>query len=253
MSFASPDAWIPATPVCVIVSLAVEHATSLPRPPPGNPIPQAATLSKGRVNRGFNATTIMVGGKRKGICRRLIFAFNNREFEIGVGDAGNAKFLIMPYRFTTVSRLAILDQESTTHLPPQSGADNHPKTFDNCSDANPDLSASESPTKRRRQKKANGVNKTFEHPFDTPDTPPTSYFSVAPRGLDLSGTFFGNPTGIQGIFKRLDEQFTAMFCRKAFLRSYTMEGMDKMEFVEAKSNINDLVSEYQQYHHQSMD
>ena len=43
------------------------------------------------------------------------------------------------------------------------------------------------------------------------------------------------------------EQFTAMFRRKAFLHWYTGEGMDEMEFTEAESNMNDLVSEYQQY------
>ena len=35
--------------------------------------------------------------------------------------------------------------------------------------------------------------------------------------------------------------------RKAFLHWYTGEGMDEMEFTEAESNMNDLVSEYQQY------
>merc|ERR1712032_1412092 len=43
------------------------------------------------------------------------------------------------------------------------------------------------------------------------------------------------------------EYFTAMFRRKAFLHWYTGEGMDEMEFTEAESNMNDLVSEYQQY------
>ena len=41
--------------------------------------------------------------------------------------------------------------------------------------------------------------------------------------------------------------FPAMFRRKAFLHWYTGEGMDEMEFTEAESNMNDLVSEYQQY------
>jgi tubulin beta len=49
------------------------------------------------------------------------------------------------------------------------------------------------------------------------------------------------------MFKRIAEQFTAMFRRKAFLHWYTGEGMDEMEFTEAESNMNDLVSEYQQY------
>ena len=44
-----------------------------------------------------------------------------------------------------------------------------------------------------------------------------------------------------------EEYFTAMFRRKAFLHWYTGEGMDEMEFTEAESNMNDLVSEYQQY------
>jgi len=49
------------------------------------------------------------------------------------------------------------------------------------------------------------------------------------------------------MFKRVSEQFTAMFRRKVFLHWYTGEGMDEMEFTEAESNMNDLVSEYQQY------
>ena len=44
------------------------------------------------------------------------------------------------------------------------------------------------------------------------------------------------------MFKRVAEKFTAMFRRKAFLRLYTGEGMDKMEFTVAEYNMNDLVS-----------
>ena len=51
----------------------------------------------------------------------------------------------------------------------------------------------------------------------------------------------------QEIFKRVSEQFTVMFRRKAFLHWFTGEGMDEMEFTEAESNMNDLVAEYQQY------
>ena len=38
-----------------------------------------------------------------------------------------------------------------------------------------------------------------------------------------------------------------MFRRKAFLHWYTGEGMEEEEFAEADGNMNDLVSEYQQY------
>ena len=63
----------------------------------------------------------------------------------------------------------------------------------------------------------------------------------------MATTFIGNSTAIQEMFKRVSEQFTAMFRRKAFLLWYTGEGMDEIEFTEAESNMNDLVSEYQQY------
>ena len=63
----------------------------------------------------------------------------------------------------------------------------------------------------------------------------------------------GNSTAIQEIFKRISEQFSAMFRRKAFLHWYTGEGMDEMEFTEAESNMNDLVSEYQQYQEATAD
>ena len=48
-----------------------------------------------------------------------------------------------------------------------------------------------------------------------------------------------NSTAIQEMFKRVSEQFTVMFRRKAFLHWYTGEGMDEMEFTEAESNMND--------------
>ncbi|XP_054280517.1 tubulin beta chain-like [Macrosteles quadrilineatus] len=69
----------------------------------------------------------------------------------------------------------------------------------------------------------------------------------------MSHTFIGNSTAIQELFKRISEQFTAMFRRKAFLHWYTGEGMDEMEFTEAESNMNDLVSEYQQYQEATAD
>ena len=70
---------------------------------------------------------------------------------------------------------------------------------------------------------------------------------IPPRGLKMAVTFIGNSTAIQQLFSRVGEQFTAMFRRKAFVHWYTGEGMDEMEFTEAEANLNDLVSEYQQY------
>jgi len=80
-----------------------------------------------------------------------------------------------------------------------------------------------------------------------PNNVKSSVCDIPPKGLKMSATFVGNSTSIQEMFKRVSEQFTAMFRRKAFLHWYTGEGMDEMEFTEAESNMNDLVSEYQQY------
>jgi len=80
-----------------------------------------------------------------------------------------------------------------------------------------------------------------------PNNIKSSICNIAPPGLPMSATFVGNSTSIQELFKRVSDQFSAMFKRKAFLHWFTSEGMDEMELTEAESNINDLVSEYQQH------
>merc|ERR1711865_11570 len=57
-----------------------------------------------------------------------------------------------------------------------------------------------------------------------PNNMKASVCDIPPKGLKMSVTFLGNTTAIQEMFKRVSEQFT-----------------------EAESNMNDLVSEYQQY------
>jgi tubulin beta len=75
----------------------------------------------------------------------------------------------------------------------------------------------------------------------------TSVCDIPPKDQTIAVTFIGNSTAIQELFKRVNEQFSVMFKRKAFLHWYTGEGMDEMEFTEAESNMHDLISEYQQY------
>ena len=79
-----------------------------------------------------------------------------------------------------------------------------------------------------------------------PNNVQTAQCDIAPRGMKMAVTFIGNSTAIQELFKRVSEQFSAMFRRKAFLHWYTGEGMDELEFTEAESNMQDLISEYQQ-------
>uniref|UniRef100_A0A5S6QB43 Tubulin_C domain-containing protein n=1 Tax=Trichuris muris TaxID=70415 RepID=A0A5S6QB43_TRIMR len=72
-----------------------------------------------------------------------------------------------------------------------------------------------------------------------------TYKRLPPRGLKMSATFIGNSTAVQELFKRIMEQLSAMFRRKAFLHWYTGEGMDEQEFMEAEKYLLNLVSEYQ--------
>ena len=61
-----------------------------------------------------------------------------------------------------------------------------------------------------------------------PNNVKSSVCDIPPKGLKMSATFIGNSTAIQEMFKRVSEQFTAMFRRKAFLHWYTGEGMDEV-------------------------
>jgi tubulin beta len=54
-----------------------------------------------------------------------------------------------------------------------------------------------------------------------PNNVKSSVCDIPPKGLKMSATFVGNSTAIQEMFKRVSEQFTAMFRRKAFLHWYT--------------------------------
>ena len=54
-----------------------------------------------------------------------------------------------------------------------------------------------------------------------PNNIKTAVCDIPPRGLTMAGTFIGNSTAIQELFKRIGTSFTAMFRRKAFLHWYT--------------------------------
>ena len=47
-----------------------------------------------------------------------------------------------------------------------------------------------------------------------PNNVKTAVCDIPPRGLKMASTFIGNSTAIQELFKRISEQFTAMFRRK---------------------------------------
>ncbi|XP_072096730.1 tubulin beta chain-like isoform X3 [Mobula birostris] len=80
-----------------------------------------------------------------------------------------------------------------------------------------------------------------------PNNVKTAVCDIPPRGLRMAATFIGNTTAIQELFKRIGEQFSAMFRRKAFLHWYTGEGMDESDFTDAEADMLDLITEYQYY------
>lgn len=80
-----------------------------------------------------------------------------------------------------------------------------------------------------------------------PSNVKTAVCDIPPRGMKMSVTFIGNNTAVREIFERINNQYKAMFKRKAFVHWYQGEGMDEQEFQEAESNISDLSNEYQQH------
>ncbi|QMW26966.1 hypothetical protein G4B84_002255 [Aspergillus flavus NRRL3357] len=68
-----------------------------------------------------------------------------------------------------------------------------------------------------------------------------------PHDYDMSGTLLINSTSIQNMFSHVSEQFSALYRRKAYINPYTWNGVDEMDFVEAESNMNDLIEEYREH------
>merc|ERR1712216_1040465 len=56
-----------------------------------------------------------------------------------------------------------------------------------------------------------------------PNNMKCSICDIPPKGLKMSVGFCGNSTCMQEVMKRVAEQFTGMFRRKAFLHWYTGE------------------------------
>ncbi|XP_059472359.1 tubulin beta chain-like [Neocloeon triangulifer] len=79
-----------------------------------------------------------------------------------------------------------------------------------------------------------------------PNNVTISSCAIPPIGRERSATVIGNNSAIAEVFKRLVNQFEAMFAKRAYLHWFTGEGMDLQEFHEASKNVRDLISEYQQ-------
>ncbi|XP_076629471.1 tubulin beta-1 chain-like isoform X1 [Colletes latitarsis] len=80
-----------------------------------------------------------------------------------------------------------------------------------------------------------------------PNNIQTAICDIPPRGISMNATMVSNTTAIQETIKRLSNLFDGMLKKKAYLHWYTAEGMDETEFFETQTNVQDLVSEYQQH------
>jgi tubulin beta len=78
-----------------------------------------------------------------------------------------------------------------------------------------------------------------------PNNVKSSICDNPPRGLKMAATFVGNTTAFRELFTRIDSQFSKMHARCAFIDWYVNEGLETVEFDEARSNMTDLIQEYE--------
>ncbi|PGH08694.1 hypothetical protein AJ80_07815 [Polytolypa hystricis UAMH7299] len=74
----------------------------------------------------------------------------------------------------------------------------------------------------------------------------TSFCPVPTHGFETSCAYFGNFTSIRHTFSTILDRFDGLYSRRSFVHFYTSEGMDKMEFVEARELLCDLVERYKE-------
>jgi tubulin beta len=69
----------------------------------------------------------------------------------------------------------------------------------------------------------------------------------------MAAIFVGNTTAFRELFTRVDNQFSKMYSRRAFIHWYVNEGLETVEFDEARSNTTDLIQEYEMYESATVD
>lgn len=86
-----------------------------------------------------------------------------------------------------------------------------------------------------------------------PDNLMSSICSVPNADYSSSAVLLSNTTSIQTLFKTIDDTFTPLIRRKAYMHHYIREGMEWSEMTEAQMNMLDLINEYQQYEEATCD
>jgi tubulin beta len=80
-----------------------------------------------------------------------------------------------------------------------------------------------------------------------PNNIKSSICDITHKKLNMSAIFLGNSTCIVDMFKRIDDQFTSLFRRRAFVHWYVAAGLQLEDFRESEALVNDLVESFQQF------
>jgi tubulin beta len=75
----------------------------------------------------------------------------------------------------------------------------------------------------------------------------TSVCDMSTPGARRSAIFTGNTTAFAQVFRRMEGIFNRSYSRRAFVHWYVEEGMEIIQFDEAKSVVLDLIQEYEMY------
>jgi tubulin beta len=75
----------------------------------------------------------------------------------------------------------------------------------------------------------------------------SSLCDVPPRGLNMAATIAGLTTAFAAQLGRIDARFSQMYARRVFVHWYIGEGMETVEFDECRSNLMDLMREFEIY------
>jgi tubulin beta len=66
-------------------------------------------------------------------------------------------------------------------------------------------------------------------------------------GPAAAAAFAGDSPAFRGLFTSADSQFGKMYARGVFIHWYVNEALETIELDEARSNITDLIQEYEMY------
>jgi tubulin beta len=80
-----------------------------------------------------------------------------------------------------------------------------------------------------------------------PDNIMSSICDIPPRGLNIAATFIGNTTTFRDLFDRVYHQVNKMYAQRGFFHWYINERFETVELDEARSNMADLIQEYEMY------